>query len=47
MGEYEKRLQEIDATLKRCVEHMTELYQEKEDILARMAEINDPSMQEM
>jgi hypothetical protein len=34
MGEEEKRLQEIEATLKLCLQHMLELYQEKEKILA-------------
>ena len=36
MSDDKKRLNEINATLERCVEHMVELYQEKEEIKKRI-----------
>ena len=37
MSEDKKRLQEINATLERCVELMVELYHEKEEVKKRIA----------
>ena len=36
VSEDKKRLNEINATLERCVEHMVELYHEKEEIKKRI-----------
>tara|TARA_Y100001949_G_C15874984_1_gene281205 strand:+ start:667 stop:804 length:138 start_codon:yes stop_codon:yes gene_type:complete len=36
MSEDKKRLQEINVTLERCVEHMVELYHEKEELKKRI-----------